>query len=58
MIDILYDTKDPAGAPANGHELYELMIDCNAKAVSKPNAQFRPRNVAWKRLDLFANTFR
>ena len=49
MIDILYDTKDPAGAPANGHELYELMIDCNAKAVSKPNAQFRPRNVAWKR---------
>ena len=55
MIDILYDTKDPAGAPANGHELYELMIDCNAKAVSKPNAQFRPRNVAWKRS---ANTFR
>ena len=51
MIDILYDTKDPAGAPANGHELYELMIDCNAKAVSNAlrNAQFRPRTVAWKR---------
>lgn len=33
VIDILYNTqKGGNNDPANGHELYELMIDCNSKA--------------------------
>ena len=33
VIDILYNTqKGGNNDPASGHELYELMIDCNSKA--------------------------